>query len=83
VSPIKRSFGAPAQSHQLQRRIECAWICFADLTQSLLEILLKCGFRFQGNFSTAVRKIAGTTHSGYRNSVGEHNSFLHLFVKWA
>ena len=69
---FKQSTGLPPFAWLLNRRIERAKQLLLRPGLSIAEIALAVGFAAQPQFTTAFRRIAGTTPAAYRKVKGEH-----------
>ena len=67
---FKSAFGVPPHQFILQSRIERARSLLRKAETSLVEIALQCGFSSQSHFTTAFRRLVGTTPGAYRASLG-------------
>jgi AraC family transcriptional regulator len=66
---FKSSFGLPPHQFILRSRIERARALLRTAETSLVEIALQCGFSSQSHFTTAFRRLVGTTPAAYRASL--------------
>jgi AraC family transcriptional regulator len=66
---FKESFGVPPHRYHTTRRIDRAKAMLADAAQSVTEIGLALGFSETSSFTTAFRKMTGTTPTAYRRSL--------------
>jgi AraC family transcriptional regulator len=66
---FKQSTGMTPHQYQLNRRIERAKELLADRTLSLASLSLVVGFSSQSHFSTAFRKITGTSPNRFRSEL--------------
>ena len=65
---FKRSFGVPPHRYHVGRRIERAKVLLRD--HSVTEVGLAVGFAETSSFSTAFRRMTGTTPREYRRTLG-------------
>ena len=66
---FKQSTGMTPHQYQLYRRIERAKELLADRSLSLASLSVAVGFSSQSHFSTAFRKIAGTSPHRFRSEL--------------
>jgi AraC family transcriptional regulator len=66
---FKSSFGLPPHQFILRSRIERARALLRTAETSLVEVALQCGFNSQSHFTTAFRRLVGTTPAAYRASL--------------
>jgi AraC family transcriptional regulator len=65
---FKCTFGMPARSWILQRRIELAEGLMLTKDASLSEIALSCGMSDQSHFTRVFRRLVGETPSSWRQT---------------
>ncbi len=66
VRAFKQSTGAPPHQYVVARRIERAQALLGDPSLSIADVALRCGFAGQSNFTTAFRRLTGTTPGAHR-----------------
>jgi AraC-like DNA-binding protein len=66
---FKQSTGLPPHRYLLSRRIDRAKEMMTDRPRTLTDIALACGFSDSSQFSTAFRRMVGTSPREYRRSL--------------
>ena len=66
---FKEAFGETPHQYVLTRRVERAQQLLRDTETSVTDVCLEVGFQSLGSFSSAFRRVTGTTPTAYRATV--------------